>query len=139
MTQCIKCEQHLPPEKFYAYNSLHTCKDCLAKAQRERRAKDFEGQKRIHQSSYLKANYGMTLEQFEERLAAQNGVCAICGEPERGRSRQGRIKRLAVDHDHVTGRIRGLVCHGCNRALGYFNDNPIKMRAAIAYLENAGA
>ena len=111
----------------------------MAKAQRERRAKDFEGQKRIHQASYLKANYGMTLEQFEQRLAAQNGVCAICGEPERACSRQGRIKRLAVDHDHATGRIRGLVCHGCNRALGYFNDNPNKMRAAIAYLENAGA
>jgi len=133
MKQCVKCERHLPPEKFY--NTSKTCKECVLKAQRERRSADFAGQKRIHQSSYLKANYGMTLEEFEQRLEEQGGVCAICKQPETGCSRQGRVKRLSVDHDHKTGKIRGLICNGCNRALGYFNDDPEKMRAAIDYLE----
>jgi len=60
----------------------------------------------------------------------QDGVCAICGEPP-----GGRWKKLHVDHDHETGRVRALLCVSCNRALGWFRDNPEILRKAIVYLE----
>jgi len=57
-----------------------------------------------------RAQLGVSLEQYEEMLARQNGGCAICGNPP-------KTRRLDVDHDHRTGKIRGLLCHRCNRAL----------------------
>ena len=61
--------------------------------------------------------------------------CAICGEPETAVSRTGRPKSISVDHDHDTGRIRGVLCDRCNRALGYLRDNPDLLRRAADYLE----
>ncbi len=66
--------------------------------------------------------------------AAQGGVCAICGLPET-RVVKGKLNRLAVDHDHTTGRVRGLLCFRCNTCLGRFEDNVELLRAAEAYLE----
>lgn len=78
----------------------------------------------------LRLDYGMTLEQFRERLIAQGGGCAICGGPPGG----GRKKMHSVDHDHLTGRTRGILCHNCNAALGLFGDDPERLIAAAAYL-----
>lgn len=64
--------------------------------------------------AHLKHRYGITVEQYDEMLAAQGGHCALCPwEPSDG-------KVLAVDHDHETGRVRGLLCRGCNLALATF-------------------
>lgn len=63
--------------------------------------------------------------------AAQSGVCAICG-PWTGRN--GRTKSLAVDHDHRTGKVRGLLCSDCNRILGVWRDNPAVFERAARYL-----
>ena len=60
----------------------------------------------------------------------QNGVCAICGSPEVS----DRNSNLCVDHDHETGKIRGLLCNKCNRGLGYFLDNPKILKNALKYL-----
>jgi hypothetical protein len=57
----------------------------------------------------------------------QNGLCAICGLPEEH-----------VDHDHVTGQVRGLLCAGCNKGLGFFRDSPQLLRQAAEYLEEVG-
>jgi hypothetical protein len=76
--------------------------------------------------------YGLTPEKWDEMLAAQGGVCAICKGPG-WPDRFGR--RFHVDHDHQTGRIRGLLCVSCNRALGFLLDDPERARAAAAYLE----
>lgn len=64
----------------------------------------------------------MTDEDYEELLASQNGVCAICGEPP---EREGRVRTLrpAIDHCHKTGTIRGVLCHKCNTSLGWFERN----------------
>lgn len=66
--------------------------------------------------------------EFQRRLAEQGGVCGICGEE------NGSGHRLAADHDHKTGLIRGLLCHRCNTAIGLFRDDPALLRAAIRYL-----
>ncbi|MEU3452166.1 endonuclease VII domain-containing protein [Micromonospora sp. NPDC006766] len=72
--------------------------------------------------------YGVTVEWYEAKLKEQDGRCAICGaRPE---------KRLAIDHCHVTGKARGLLCFLCNSALGRFEDDPARLRRALAYLES---
>lgn len=78
----------------------------------------------------LKIRYGITLEEFEHMLALQGGVCAICKQPENDRYK----RRLSVDHDHSTGKVRGLLCHMCNTALGKLKDNPELFDAAASYL-----
>jgi len=82
----------------------------------------------------LKRNYGMTLAEYSEKHLAQNGVCAICGKPETDMS-HGKVKPLAVDHDHTTGAIRDLLCHACNSVLGQANDNRDVLLAAVKYLD----
>lgn len=76
----------------------------------------------------LKHKFGITVEQYNKMLAAQGGTCAICA------STPG-LRRLAVDHDHETGIVRGLLCGPCNRALGMFRDDPALLAAAIRYLQ----
>jgi hypothetical protein len=88
-----------------------------------------------HRRKYrLKAYFGITLDEFDAMVAAQGGVCAICSQPERALI-LGEPKRLCIDHDHETGRVRGLLCNACNIGLGRFRDNLDNLRAAADYLE----
>lgn len=89
---------------------------------------------RAYSRRYLRKAYKITLEQYEEMFADPH--CRICGSKGFVISRNGKAK-LAVDHDHLTGKIRGLLCHNCNRALGLFGDSLDKLRKAIEYLEGA--
>ena len=75
----------------------------------------------------LKKKYGMTLEQYDALLAQQKGVCAVCGDPPGARA-------LHVDHCHASGLVRGLLCVGCNMALGALKEDPLRMRALEAYI-----
>ena len=78
----------------------------------------------------------MRPEEYAERLRAQGGVCAVCGQPETViDKRTGVPRELSVDHEHTTGCIRGLLCIGCNIALGHMHDSPDLLRAAADYLE----
>jgi hypothetical protein len=77
----------------------------------------------------LKGTYGMTLEEYTDLLARQGLGCAICGAPENADGRS-----LHVDHDHKTGRVRGILCADCNFGLGKFKDDPELLQAAIDYL-----
>jgi hypothetical protein len=74
---------------------------------------------------------------YPRLFARQKGGCAICGRPETAPFR-GKARRLAVDHDHATGNNRGLLCGRCNRALGYFDDDPERLLIAVAYLRTGG-
>lgn len=76
----------------------------------------------------IKKHYGLTVERYQQMLDAQSGVCAICGSAPAG-------KRLAVDHCHKTGRVRGLLCDMCNHGLGRLQDDTEILRKAITYLE----
>ena len=79
--------------------------------------------------------YGMSGEQYDEMLARQGGVCAICDRPETARH-AGTVRALAVDHNHQTGRTRALLCQRCNHTLGRMNDDPQLLRRAADYLED---
>jgi hypothetical protein len=86
-----------------------------------------------HQEYKLFVNYGLRLGQYDEMLTAQGGVCAICG----GVNKSG--KKLAVDHDHESGRVRGLLCTNCNTAIGKLGHNKERLLSAIRYLEDLDA
>jgi len=88
---------------------------------------------RDHLRAYqLKRWYGITQEDYDAMLAAQDGVCAICGGPPRGRGKLNDV--FVVDHDHNTGVIRGLLCSPCNTAVGQMDDDPERLRRAAVYL-----
>lgn len=82
------------------------------------------------QRKYHLKQYGLTPAMYDAMLVAQGNCCAIC----RSRSPAGK-KYFHVDHDHATGRVRGLLCFRCNSGLGNFKDDPRSLRAAAAYLE----
>lgn len=83
----------------------------------------------------LKRNYGMTLDDYQRMLDAQQGLCAICYERETVKGgRAGGVRPLAIDHDHQTNRVRGLLCQRCNVALGHIRDNVLILHSMIAYL-----
>ena len=75
----------------------------------------------------LKALYGISNSDYEFILSSQGGVCAICGLPNNGRN-------FAIDHDHETGKIRGLLCVGCNAGIGSLKDDVNLVRRALEYL-----
>lgn len=77
----------------------------------------------------LKKLYGITVDQYNEMLVKQNGVCAIC--------REKSQKTLDVDHCHKTNQVRGLLCNRCNTGLGNYKDDAVRLRAAAEYLERA--
>lgn len=78
----------------------------------------------------LKKRYGLTSEQVDRMLLDQGGGCAICMTHDPGRG-----KKWNVDHDHVTGNVRGLLCCRCNFMLGHARDNATNLRLAVLYLE----
>ncbi len=75
----------------------------------------------------LKRLYGITVDDYNRMLKQQKGVCFIC-------RRAPGTRRLAVDHDHKTGAVRGLLCSRCNRGLQWFSDDPKKLSRAVVYL-----
>lgn len=84
----------------------------------------------------LKKKFGITPEIYQQMLDKQNNVCAICCSDETAMDhRSNKLKRLAIDHCHTTGRIRGLLCVNCNHALGKFKDSITIMEQAIKYLK----
>ena len=82
----------------------------------------------------LKNRYGITIDEYDEMFKEQEGVCAICKMPE-VKKLFGNVVRLAVDHDHKTGKVRGLLCYKCNSILGRFNDNILLFESVIRYLK----
>lgn len=75
--------------------------------------------------------YGITPEEYDALVLVQGNRCRICG----GDSPGDRITRWCVDHDHRTGKVRGLLCTNCNQGIGKFKDDPVKLRLAAQYLE----
>ena len=159
---CTKCGRAQPPSEYYLAKGGRDglrgdCKSCFRlraaeryksnpepikqrarqwaadnpeRVQEQRRQYTASGRKASSdRRSYLKRTAGISLEEYAVMLESQDGRCCICDAlPTPGIS-------LHVDHDHLTGRRRRLLCFRCNNALGDFNDDPSLLRTAAAYLE----
>jgi hypothetical protein len=97
--------------------------------------------RRKDREHYLRKAYDMSIDDYERLLRAQGGRCAVCGTQDpvlpRGSSSSGLT--FAIDHDHQTGQIRGLLCTPCNLGIGNLGDDPERLRRAAAYLDAAHA
>ncbi len=127
------CYRRLPDvvEKVAAHHAQPHIREQKNAARRV--ATDPERRRELNLTRNLK-RYGVTPEQYRAMLAEQDGKCALCGHV----PAPGAVKaasRLHVDHDHVTGAVRRLLCNGCNRGLGYLQDSPSLLRAAADYIE----
>lgn len=133
MNYCARCDTYKDVSFFHKDKKLNTglsvyCKECSnAYGERYRT-------RRMHQSR--EKNYGITPEQYNTLHIDQGGVCAICGQQET-KIHKGVKVDLCVDHDHETGKVRGLLCAMCNHGLGNFKDNTELLTNAIDYLQSA--
>jgi hypothetical protein len=84
--------------------------------------------------THLQRTFGISLAEYGQMLVAQNGVCAVCGGEEKA-TRNGKVKALCVDHDHATGKVRGLLCSECNQMIGKAKDSRDILLAAVKYLD----
>lgn len=135
MKRCSKCGETKGDDCFYKNRAQvsglsNYCKSCQDAAGRACSRKNPRRQRDYDRRSWLKRRWGPDgAEAYDHLLAEQNGVCAIC---ERVCS-SGMA--LAIDHDHVTGVKRGLLCRDCNTSLGKFQDSAAILQRAAAYLE----
>jgi hypothetical protein len=98
-------------------------------AERVARVAGTEKKKAADWRSYLKRNYGITVDEYDLLVAEHDGVCAICKKP------RPDDRKLHIDHDHASGKIRGLLCFRCNNALGDLDDDPVLFQRAADYLD----
>lgn len=139
---CRNCLKRKEVAKFYKHPTSNgyyrTCRACHIKDSAGRRAKARERYRLYETAKRLKRDFGITLADYNALYTKQRGLCGICGEPERGVSKYGVAIQLAVDHCHVSGNIRKLLCRSCNVGLGNFKDDVKLMRKAIKYLKDHG-
>jgi NMD protein affecting ribosome stability and mRNA decay len=143
---CSRCGEEKPITEFYRRSASPdglnaACKECVRQAAAERRRKQHatkvleEAQKAdARKERNLQRLYGISLDDYEQMFYAQDRRCAICRRPADDFQRD-----LAVDHNHVTGEVRGLLCPDCNRGLGGFQDDVNLLRKAIKYLQKQSA
>ena len=124
--ECNTCGTFKPLSEYYQRKNgwySYKCKSCTKEARRKNhdplKKKDYD----------LKRLYGISLEEYTNILEEQEGGCAICG-------KTVLEDTLCVDHDHDTGTVRGLLCHGCNRGIGLLQDSSDNLMAAAEYLKN---
>jgi hypothetical protein len=140
---CKRCNSTLSTDEFNRDKRrtdglgfyCRTCTRRMAKTSWQRRVED--PLKRAEwvakeRARHLKRKYGISVEDYDQLLASQDGKCAICDATE---CQSGSA--LAVDHCHSTGKVRGILCRDCNTTLGKFNDDRSRFFKAIAYLGRA--
>jgi hypothetical protein len=115
---CPICNIIKPLSEFFSYKigSHHSCCKNCSKSKSHI----------YHKNTYRYAKYGITKEQFDELFKNQEGKCPIC--------KTELKKEIHIDHDHLTGQVRGVLCGKCNKGLGQFNDNIESLTNAIKYL-----
>lgn len=133
---CTKCGETKPIAEFYFVNRssgrphyTSRCKSCVLAGQHNP-----ERRRRVDHARRLR-RYGLTESEYDLLVAVQKNRCAICGDPP---DAQGRNREtLHIDHDAVTGRVRGLLCSRCNTGIGLLREDERILTAALAYLAGA--
>jgi hypothetical protein len=135
---CPYCKNSKPLSEWSTSKFTPYCKQCWRKYnERHRLAHRLQSRANNRKSwNKNKDNYNLNRKRggrtlYEILFEKQNGLCAICNNPEQSQ----KYKTLSVDHCHLTGSIRGLLCSNCNRALGLFKDNLLVLESAIKYLK----
>lgn len=148
--ECHLCGEVKPINQFQRDNlrdDKHNlwCKECLKNYYRDPQTtminKRYRPIARPPQTPEMKKRYrlmkqyGLTVDQYLTLLEAQGGVCASCGNPETAIDHHTKQVRefLVVDHDHATGKVRALLCNNCNAALGFLQDDPVRIEALLRY------
>jgi hypothetical protein len=131
---CIDCRNLLGRENYRKHLEKRKTKSrtyyATHKEEIRIRSKKYAARHPLEKKAHaLRFNYGITLEQYEAMVAAQEDCCAICGNPPSDK------RKLAVDHNHDTGAVRGLLCTTCNVGIGALKDDLRLLRAAVNYLE----
>lgn len=124
---CKECER----DASKAYRDAN--KQSISEQRKEYRAKNKDKHLKQKRESDLKNKYGITEAEYIDILAGQNGQCAICGTSE-----SESPKRFAVDHNHDTGEVRGVLCSSCNLGIGNLGDSPDRLLSAFRYLIERG-
>lgn len=132
MKTCARCKEAKSASEFHKNRRV---KDGLQRQCRACAASEYQ---RYMNDKWIERTYGITGEEYQQMLTSQNGRCAICSRTpqETGRRRNGS-QRLSVDHDHASGRVRGLLCASCNTMLGMARDEADVLRSAAEYLSQA--
>jgi hypothetical protein len=148
MKTCRVCRKQKSAENFYRHPTNRDRREGICKSCRLAASK-FPGMgirrkllrlKRLHHyrqreyESDLRSRYGLELVEYNAILEKQRGRCAICRIVLFPRRQGPKTLVAQVDHDHTTGRVRGLLCGACNSGLGYFRDNLKVLEAAKQYL-----
>lgn len=126
---CKVCEKWKHNDDFYKHSG-YICKICRAE-QIKLQKLSFPDFNRRQKSRALKRRYGITLEEWEEILASQDHKCKIC-------LKILKSNNTATDHCHDTKKFRGIICYGCNFALGAFKDDIVVMQRAMEYVKKGG-
>ncbi len=145
-TMCLRTKAlvEFSPDRRSKDGCQARCKVCKSGEVRDAYAANPEHKKAVGKSHYhsnrgldsrMRRKYGITAEEYQRLLAAQGGHCAICPATEPGYGR----KYFTVDHDHKTGKVRGLLCVRCNTGLGMMEDSADRMEAAAQYIKSPPA
>lgn len=138
MKKCSKCGQEKSLHEFYAGKSYYSgfscwCKDCERQRWRNQPLEYRKKRLTQYRKNMLRRQYGLSQEDYNKLLMRQNGVCAICSKPETKWIR-GALSHLCVDHNHITGKVRGLLCYACNLLIGRANEDVHILDNAKEYL-----
>lgn len=137
---CIICEKNKPINDFHKNlnkdKRFNVCKECHYQRYNDWRKKPENKEKIIkyRRNHVFKRRYGINIEQYDQMVIKQNNLCLIC-EKQPDNYGPPQVKRLSIDHCHITGTIRGLLCHRCNTALGAFHEDINIINKAIVYLK----
>lgn len=150
-TQAISCPNGHPltrDNRYISPKGRFLCKTCRNEQNQVRYILDRSKAIKLH-SQWLSKNQnykrmrlkklGVSIEEYDRAVSKQSGLCALCENPEvKINPHTKNLADLAIDHDHKTNKFRALLCSKCNMGLGLFNENPILLKKAIAYLEEYG-
>lgn len=138
MKTCTTCKEIKPLEEFFNSKTYkdgkgYRCKSCDTLARNKYRAKNLPSERLSKKRAQLKFKYNLSYDDYQQMIENQNNLCAICKLGAVSSSYNNQV--LVVDHDHTTDKVRGLLCHKCNQALGLFMDSTENLENAILYLK----